>query len=208
MSKKVYLFATSKNDMVISIKSLDVVYLTPEIDFSRYDYLIITSKQTIKALEAYKKSDFIDKPAICVSQKTALLWEKFGGKVLSYGNGYGNSLTENIKELDRSKKWLYLRAKVIASSFVKMARDDGYNIDECILYESQCSSEILSVKVEAGSTLIFTSPSSVKCFLKNNIIDKSSKVIVIGTTTAKSLPSGIEYEISKKTTIESTLELI
>ncbi|MDX9813803.1 MAG: uroporphyrinogen-III synthase [Sulfurimonas sp.] len=208
MEKKIYLFATSKSDRVTSIKSLDVAFLTPKIDFSKYDHLIITSKQTIKALEAYKKSDFIDKPAICVSQKTASYWEKFGGRVLGYGNGYGNSLIHNIKEFSKDTKWLYLRARVIASSFVKMAKDEGYNIDEQILYESDCSDEILSVRAEAGDTLIFTSPSSVDCFLKNNTIDSTSRVIVIGTTTAKSLPDGIEYEMSKKTTIESLLELL
>ncbi len=208
MSKKVYLFATSKSDEAISIKSLDVAFLKPSIDFSKYDYLIITSKQTIRALEAYDKNSFINIPAICVSSKTAFYWEKFGGRVLGYGNGYGNTLIKNIKELSKEKRWLYLRAKEIASSFVKIAREDGYNIDEQILYESRCSDEILKVRVEAGSTLIFTSPSSVECFLKNNFIDPSSKVIVIGTTTAKALPNGVEYLISQKTTIESTLELI
>ncbi|MFA5462395.1 MAG: uroporphyrinogen-III synthase, partial [Sulfurimonas sp.] len=60
MSKNIYLFATSKNKYANSIKSLDVRYLKPEIDFSKYDYLIITSKQTVKALEQYKKEDYIN----------------------------------------------------------------------------------------------------------------------------------------------------
>ena len=98
MTKKIYLFATSKSKHAINIKSLDVRFLKPDINFSRYDYLIITSKQTVKALEQYDKKDFIDIPALCVSIKTAVAYSEFGGKILDSGDGYGDNLIKNIKE--------------------------------------------------------------------------------------------------------------
>jgi uroporphyrinogen-III synthase len=72
---------------------------------------------------------------------------------------------------------------------------------------SECSKEILDVRVEDDSTLIFTSPSSIECFLKNNTIHPDAKIIVIGTTTAACLPKGIKYIISESTSVESCIEL-
>lgn len=206
MSKKIYLFATSKSSYATCIKSLEVAYLKPEIDFLKYDYLIITSKQTVKALEQYDKKDFIDIPALCVSVKTANVYKEFGGKILAIGNGYGDNLIKSIKENDKDINWLYLRAEFVASDFVKRAKNEGYMIDEKILYASKCSKEILDVRVDDDSTLIFTSPSSVECFLKNNSIHPDSKVVVIGKTTANFLPVDIKYIVSKHTSIESCIE--
>lgn len=207
MSKNIYLFATSKSKYAKNIRSLDVRYLKPDIDFSKYDYLIITSKQTIKALEQYDKRDFIDLSALCVSIKTAVAYSEFGGKVLGVGDGYGDNLIEHISKYPKNSSWLYLRAELIASDFVQKSRDNGYFIDEKILYVSECSQEILDVRVNDDSTLIFTSPSSIECFLKNNTIHPDAKVIVIGTTTAACLPEHIEYIVSKNTSIESCIEL-
>lgn len=207
MSKQIYLFATSKSSHTTNIKSLEVRFLKPAIDFSKYNYLIITSKQTVKALEQYDKKDFINIPALCVSAKTAAEYKNFGGKILAIGDGYGDNLLKNIKEFSKDTKWLYLRAQLIASDFVQRSQDEGYEIDEAIVYVSECSKEILHVRVNDDSTLIFTSPSSIECFLKNNIINPNAKIVVIGKTTANSLPVGIKYVISEKTSIESCIEL-
>jgi len=101
-----------------------------------------------------------------------------------------------------------LRAKEIASDFVKRCKIDGYNIDEAVVYESVCSKEILAFRVQDEATLIFTSPSSVNCFLKNNRFKSSHTIIVIGKSTANALPKDVEYSISKKTTIESCLDRV
>ncbi|MCK4875182.1 MAG: uroporphyrinogen-III synthase [Sulfurimonas sp.] len=207
MSKNIYLFATSKSPHARSVKSLEVRFLKPTIDFSKYDYLIITSKQTVKALEQYEREDFINIPALCVSVKTATSYENFGGKILAIGDGYGDNLVKNIKDFAKDTKWLYLRAELIASDFVQRSQDDGYDIGEEILYVSECSKEILDVRVNDDSTLIFTSPSSIECFLKNNTIHPDAKIVVIGKTTASSLPKDVEYQISEKTSIDSCIEL-
>lgn len=207
MSKPIYLFSISSHPDAISVNSLSIKFIKPEINFFNYDYLIITSKQTSEALKQYELKDYIDKSALCVSTQSALSYEKLGGKVLDIGGGYGDNLVNKIKELPQDTKWLYLRAKVVASNFVELCQNDGYYIDEAVVYESDCSQEILDVKVEDDATLIFTSPSSLHCFLKTHNINKHSKIIVIGKTTAKALPEGLECQISKKTTIESCIEI-
>lgn len=205
--KPIYLFATSTHPKTINIKSLELTLLHPTIDFRSYDYLILTSKQTIKALLNYNKNDFIHLNAICVSQKTAKLYQDVGGVVVGVGDGYGDSLLNLITQLPKDKKWLYLRGESIASDFAMQARDGGFLVDEQILYTSGCSQEILDVRVEKDATLIFTSPSAVSCFLKNNSLTPTNSIVVIGTTTAKALPDGVVYTVSDATAIESCVDL-
>lgn len=205
--KPIYLFSISSHSEAISINSLEINFLKPNIDFSQYDYFIITSKQASKALQQYNKNEYIKKAALCVSTQSAKSFEALGGEVLAIGEGYGDNLVEKIKSYPKSKKWLYLRAKVVASDFVEICKNDGYNIDESIVYESSCSKDILNIEIEKNAILIFTSPSSVICFLKNHILTQEQTIIVIGKTTAKAIPRDFTSLISAKTTVESCIEI-
>ena len=205
MPKPIYLFSISSHPDTISVNSLDIAFFKPEIDFINYDYFIITSKQASEALKQYKTPNL--KPALCVSVASAKAYEDIGGEVLEIGAGYGDNLVDKITQFPHATKWLYLRAKIVASAFVSTCQDAGYDIDEIVVYESGCSKAIWDVEVEDDAVLIFTSPSSVNCFLKNHTINPDAKIIVIGKTTAKALPQNIEYIISSKTTIESCIEI-
>jgi len=207
MKPTVYLFSISSHPNAVQVNSLKITFLKPNIDFWKYDYLIITSKQASKALQQYDKNDYIDKPALCVSTQSAKSYEALGGKVLEIGGGYGDNLIQHIKKYPKETKWLYLRAKVVASDFVSLCNTEGYHIDEVIIYESDCSKEILEVEIEDDARLIFTSPSSLNCFLKTHTLSQNNKIIVIGKTTAKAVPAGYEYHICEKTTIESCIQL-
>lgn len=207
MKKSIYLFSTTPNPHAIHVNSLFIKLLKPAIDFSKYDYLTITSKQVSEALKQYNKLEYLKKQALCVSLESAKSFRSIGGRVLDVGSGYGDTLEAKIKSYPKKTRWLYLRAKVVASDFVEKLKDAGYNIDEVILYESKCSKEIEQVKLSENAILIFTSPSGVNCFLKHHVINLKTQVVVIGTTTAKALPKGVKYHISPQNTIESCLEL-
>lgn len=204
---KPYLFSISSHPDATHINSLSISFFKPTVDFSKYDYLIITSKQSCEALKQYDNNEYISKKALCVSQQSAKSYEALGAKVLDVGEGYGDNLAEIIKTYPKETKWLYLRAKLTASDFVNLTQKDGHSIDEIVLYKSECSEDILNIKVEDDATLIFTSPSSLNCFLKNATLKSTHKVIVIGKSTAKALPFGIKYDISQATTIESCMNL-
>ncbi|NCO00888.1 MAG: uroporphyrinogen-III synthase [Epsilonproteobacteria bacterium] len=207
MPKPIYLFSTSKHPEAINVASLEIELLKPTIDFSKYDYLIITSKQASEALKQYDKSEYIHIPSLCVSKKSAEAYEALGGKVLACGNGYGEDLSKTIQKFPHAKRWLYLRAEVIASDFISTCQREGCNIDTVVVYKSQCSQNIRHVEIEQNAVLIFTSPSSVNCFLDNHTINQDSKIIVIGETTAKALPRDIEYIVSKERTIENCMDI-
>ncbi len=207
MAKSIYLFSISSHPDAISVNSLDITFFKPEIDFSQYDYLIITSKQVSQALQQYEREEFIDLPALCVSVQSAKSYEDLGGKILDIGGGYGDNLVDKIRSYSKEKRWLYLRAKVVASDFVDICKKDGYFIDEVILYESACSKAIEEVEVKNEAILIFTSPSSVKCYLQKHRFLQNQDIIVIGKTTAKALPEGVKYILSDKTSIESCIAI-
>ncbi len=205
--RSIYLFSISSHPDAVSVPSLSITFFKPDLDFSKYDAFIITSKQASKALQQYQTQSYISIPALCVSQASAKSYEALGGKVLDVGGGYGDNLREKIKNYPKSMRWLYLRAKVVASDFVVKCKKEGYNIDEIVMYESSCSQDILNVKVPEDAVLIFTSPSSLECFLQTHTLSKRSRVIVIGKTTAQAVPKGIEYHLSESTTVESCMEL-
>ena len=206
MSANIYLFSTTSHKDAISINPLEITFLQPDIDFSKYDYFILTSKQASLALTQYNQQSL--KPALCISQATAKSYKDIKGEVLEIGEGYGDTLSAMIMKYPSSTKWLYVRAKVVASDFVEELQEKGFDIDEAILYESECSKNLQNLQIEEDATLIFTSPSSVKCFLTFNTMSSKAKIIVIGKSTAKALPKNIEYIISEQTSIQSCIDLI
>ena len=76
-----------------------------------------------------------------------------------------------------------------------------------IIYETTCNEEIKEIKIAPNGVLIFTSPSSVVCFNKKADILPTHDVIVIGKTTQKALPKGVESLLSDQTTIMSCVDM-
>ncbi len=205
MQKNIYLFSLTPSEGVTHINSLHVSTFTPDIDFKNYDFLIITSKQILEVLKNYDES-WKSLAVLAVAKPTADAVVKAGGKILEYGSGYGDNLAEIITSYPQEKRWLYLRAKEVASDFVFTCKQNGYNIDEEILYETSCSHELLHVSIKDDATLIFTSPSSVECFLKYHDFKETQNIIVIGTTTARAIPLHVKYKIANEPTMQSCIQ--
>ena len=207
MKKTIYLFSISSHPNAININPLSLNFFPPKIDFSQYDNFIITSKQIAKILNFYGVKKEYLKPALCISKQSAKSYEAIGGSVFALGKGYGDTLVEIIKRYPKEKNWLYLRAEVVASDFVEICRKDGYNIDEAVLYESKCSHQLEKIDLEKDATLVFTSPSSVKCFLTHHTILQTQSVVVIGKTTQRALPKGIVSTVAKEKSIENCMQI-
>jgi len=203
----VYLFSTSSHPDAISINSLDIEILKPKIDFLQYDYLIITSKQTSNVLKQYDITSYKEKKALCISQKSAESFEEIGGQVLQIGAGYGDTLVDLIYKYSKEIRWLYLRAETVASNFAQLSRENGYKVDEVVVYKSKCSLEMATFDLKENATLIFTSPSSVECFLKYKRFSTNHRVIVIGKSTANALPLDVIYTLSKERSIQSCIDI-
>ncbi len=201
--RPIYLISkTSHGDAsdVTHVPILSINFLTPVIDFSPYDGLIVTSKEGARALANYT-IPWQTLDILCVGEATAQVVSTMGGYNITVAQGYGDSILEILENQDN--RWLYVRPRAIASSWPKQARVMGKKIDEVILYETSCNVAMEAIEIASNGILIFTSPSSIECFLKRYDFAPTHAIVVIGLTTQKALPQGVLSVLSATTPIES-----
>lgn len=188
---------------VVHIPILSIHFLTPEIDFSLYTGIIVTSKEAAKALKHYSPN-WENLQLICVGEATAEAVKKLGAYRIKIADGYGMSIVKSLAP--NEGKWLYLRPKMIASSWPSRARELGITLDEVIIYETTCNENMQKIEIAKNGVLIFTSPSGIECFRKRENILPTHDVVVIGTTTQKALPPEIRSTLSAQTSVLSCIE--
>lgn len=204
--RPVYLISKTPYPDVIHIPILTISFLTPDIDFTDFEGIIVTSKQAVAALQNYPL-DWSSIKCIAVSEATAQCAREAGGKQIETADGYGDSIPDLLNTKVRNGKWLYLRPKTVASDWVDTARKYGFKIEEAVVYETRCNENAAHVAVADNGVLIFTSPSAIKCFLHNYPILPTHTIVAIGETTQKALPSGISSFVSKSSSVASAVAL-
>jgi len=202
----IFLFSKTPHSGVTHLPILETLFFQPAIDFSRYDAIVLTSKQAVAALEKISP-DWRSVPVLSVSSKTAETVRKAGGKLLETGGGYGDSLAEIIIKKYASYRWLYPRPRVVASDFKESVLKAGVKMDALIVYETTCNPACQNIELPDDATLIFTSPFTVACFLEFFELKTSHKVVVIGKTTAKALPRQIKYCMPDEATVDAAVLL-
>jgi len=188
---------------LIHIPILSIYFLTPLINFVDYDGIIVTSKQGALALKQYAP-DWTKLHVICVGEATMAAMKQLGAVHVECADGYGETIFNAVRKYHG--KWLYCRPKMIASSWPARAREEGMILDEVIIYETACNEEMQPQEIAEDGVLIFTSPSSIECFLKQYKILSTHSIVVIGVTTQKALPLGIQSVLSETTSVESCVE--
>ena len=180
-------------------------FLSQQIDFSSYDYLIATSKNALLAAEHIDPS-WKEIPLVAISKPTAKKARQLGAKVVYVGkSGYGDKLAKEIIErFDPKRRFLYLRAKRVLSNLVSILQKSGFNIDERVVYETVCAECTELRPPPKGSIIIFSSPSTIECFLRCFSWDESYKAIAIGKKTASYFP--YEIKISPKPSLKAAVE--
>lgn len=203
---KIYLLSNQKYDAVENLEVFKIEYIPSEIDFSIYDALIISSKNAIYSLNSFTK-DWKNIPCYAIAEKTAKVIKEEGGLIEFVGSsGHGNDFAKEILPLVKNKKVLYVRALKVVSNIFQILKDNDISINQAITYKTVCN-ENLNKIIENNSVIIFTSPSSIKCFFNKYTWDSSYKAIVIGNTSAKYMPKNIKFEVSSKTSIEECIKL-
>ena len=176
---------------------------TSNIDLKDIDILLFTSKQAVKTTNQISK-EWINYPSIVIGDATQKEVIKLGGKVIYLPKKfYGEILAQEIKDKFKSKNILYLRPKIISYDISSTLS----NIKEQIIYQTKCKEYNITNKPPQNSIIIFTSPSTIECFLNNFSWDNSYIAVVIGESTQKALPKYIQkYYISNKPMIDSCIE--
>jgi uroporphyrinogen-III synthase len=202
----IFLFSKTPHPDVTHVPILDTLFSQPEIDFSRYDAIVMTSKQAVSAMEKISPG-WKALPVLSVSSRTSDTVGKAGGKLLETGSGYGDSLADIIINKYASYRWLYPRPRVVASDLAERVAAAGVKMDDLIVYESSCNEACQNIELPDDATLIFTSPFTVACFLRLFEFKTSHKVVVIGKTTAKALPENVKFCMPDEATVDAAVVL-
>ena len=202
---KIYLLSNQIYTEVENLEVFKIEYIESKIDLLKYDALIFTSKNAVYSLESFNK-DWKKIPSFAIAPKTAQVIEKLGGKIAFTGiTSHGNDFAQELIELLKNKKVLYIKALKTVSNLVDILKNNDVLLDELVVYKTSCKKS--NVALENNSVFIFTSPSSVECFFQQYSWNDSYKAIVIGKTTALYLPKNVDYTISSETSIDECIKL-
>ena len=202
---KIYLLSNQIYAEVENLEVFKIEYIESKIDLLKYDALIFTSKNAIYSLESFNK-DWKKIPSFAIAPKTAQVIETLGGNIaFTVITSHGNDFAQELIELLKNKKVLYIKALKTVSNLVDILKNNDVLLDELVVYKTSCKKS--NVALENNSVFIFTSPSSVECFFQQYSWNDSYKAIVIGKTTALYLPKNVDYTISSETSIDECIKL-
>jgi len=180
--------------------------LAESIDFSACDTLMFTSKQAVVTAESIDP-DWKKIPAVAIGPATKRQIERLGGRVIFQPeNYYGKELAGNIANFFRDRHILYLRPEKISFDSKKYLNKSGIVLQEQIIYRTSCLSYAPSEQPPESSIIIFTSPSTIHCFLKNFTWLESYTAVVIGQSTKVHLPENSDFVVSDTPLIDACIE--
>ena len=204
----IYLLSPKKKEETLSLLMIQFSLITQILDLSCYDLLMFTSKQAVLSADSLNKA-WKKIPCLAIGKATAKQIKTLGGEVLYQPNNfYAKDLAQEIAQQFKNKKILYLRPKEVSFDSKSFLASQGIVLDEKIIYETSCVKYSKKDKPKKNAIIIFTSPSTIKCFFKNFEWDESYRAVVIGEATKVHLPNEVrEVFVAKKPLIESCVEM-
>ncbi|MEA2049275.1 MAG: uroporphyrinogen-III synthase [Campylobacterota bacterium] len=202
----IYILSDKKIDGIKNLPMIQIEFIDTIIDYSTYDSLIITSKNAVYSINN-QSNEWKNKPIYAISKQTADTIKELGGELEFVGlDGHGDNFANEIKDRLKDKRCLYIRGAKVVSNLVDILKDNNIKCDEKIVYKTKCINYTKKPPLEKNSIIIFSSPSTIKCFFKNYDWCDSYQAVCIGNTTAKYLPDFIKVNISKNTSIKSCVD--
>lgn len=204
LNSNIFLLNNELNKGVKNIPIFDIKYLDKNINLSKYDALIFTSKNGIKAIDKINKN-WKKIPSYVIGKESAKKIKDLDGKLTYISKKNNNKdFTKELIPLLKNKKVLYIRAEKVISNICEILKNNEINCQEEIVYLNVYKEN--KSNLPKNSKIIFTSPSTVEYFFKSFKWDKSFKAISIGKTTLKSFPSYIKPLLAEKSTLSSCIK--
>ncbi|RLA58803.1 MAG: uroporphyrinogen-III synthase [Epsilonproteobacteria bacterium] len=202
----IYLLSPDMHKDSIHLPMIDFTLSSVTLDFGACDILMFTSKQAVKSAEALSPK-WKNIPCLAIGEATAKIIESLGGTVLHRPKSfYAKTLSLDIISKFKDKNILYLRPKVVSFDSKSFLAKAGLRLQEQIIYETSCLQYEPQDKPSKNAIIIFTSPSTVKCFLKNFDWDETYIAVVIGEATKAYLPAYARYEVADRPLISACIE--
>ena len=201
----IYLLSPLPREGTIHLPMIHFSLLPSTIDFSKCDTLMFTSRQAVRSAEALNP-EWKKYPCLAIGSATAKEIESLGGKVIYQAKSfYAETLSQDIITQFQDKKILYLRPKEVSFDSKFFLAEAGIELHEQIIYETSCTRYEKKEKPSKNAIVIFTSPSTIHCFLKNFEWDESYTAVVIGEATKRHLPIDVRYEVSDTPNIDACI---
>ncbi len=205
-NKKIYILTDKNIKHTKSIPVIDIKYKKQDINLEKYDALIFTSKNGVKALDSMDNS-WKNIPSYVIAPQTAKVVKSLGGKLQLVGKEHhGDQFADELSSELKGKKALYVGGAKVVSNLLNILKENGVKCDDLVVYETICKEYKKKVKIPKNSIIIFSSPSTIECFLKNVEWDESYTAISIGHTTEKFFPDYIKPVIAENTSLESCVK--
>jgi len=206
MPRAIYLLSPSPFEGVINLPMIQFERVADALLLEGCDTLIFTSKEAVKQAYAINRS-ITNYPAIAIGSATQKALEALGIDVIhSAQKFYGEVLAKDIQEYFADKKLLYLRPKKVSTNIKELLKNSAIDIEEQIIYQTICKEYNGDHKPPQGSIIIFTSPSTIRCFLQNFEWESSYSAVVIGKATLQYLPKEAHYQIAHQPLIEACIK--
>jgi len=201
----IYLCSPTPQKGINALPMIAFEITAKKIEFGECDTLMFTSKQAVKSAEALDPS-WKNYPSVAIGSATARQIKALGGKVIYEPKKfYAKSLSRDIATFFHDKKLLYLRPKEVSFDSKGFLAKEGIALKEQIIYETSCVSFMKKDRPPNGAIIIFTSPSTIRCFLKNFEWDASYTAVVIGEATKKHLPPNASAAVAFEPTIDASI---
>lgn len=165
--------------------------------------LIFTSQNAVHSVLSNPKSEELkSKNVYCVGLKTKTLLSDNGFNVVAY-TGYASDLAEIITLIYGNESYTFFSGNLRRDTLPEALKEAGIKLNEIQVYETTLQPQKIKANPEA---LLFFSPSGVKSYLKDNIINKQL-CFCIGETTAEALDKITKnIIIADQPTIEDVIE--
>lgn len=204
--KSIFIVSNKKVKGISNLTLSKIVYFNIDFDPSRYDALLLTSKNAFEAL-LKSKIKWKNIPFYVISEETAKLVKNFGGKVAYFSRyHHGNEFAKELEDKLEQKRVLYLRGEKVACDMGLQLQERGISCDSIIAYKNEYAPEEKQKIPPKNARIIFPSPSSIDYFLQAFSWDESYQVVCIGKTTLAALPQDIKGHMAKKTSFESCVQ--
>ena len=206
VSRPIYLLSPLPKESVLSLPMIHFERIAESIDFSSCDTLMFTSKQAVVTAEAID-SKWKTIPVIAIGPATKKQVEALGGEVIFHPkNYYGEQLSGDIARFFQNRRILYLRPETVSFDSRGFLQKRGIVLQEQIIYKTICRQYTSSEQPPESSVIIFTSPSTIHCFLENFVWLKSYTAVVIGDSTRVHLPAKCDYVVADRPLIDACIE--
>ena len=204
--RPIYLTSPKKMEGTIPLPMIRFRLVADRIDYQGCDTLVFTSKQAVVSAEAIDP-EWKKYPAVAIGPATAKQIEALGGTVLHQpADFYGSELAGDLVRFFRDRKLLYLRPRKVSFDSREHLAASGIELKEQIIYETDCCRYDQREKPSSNAIIVFTSPSTIHCFLENFSWSEDYTAVVIGRATLEHLPEGCDYRIAERPTISDCLE--